>query len=133
MVFDFKLSPRLIAEGVVACADRGLIGGLFPALRAGAAPLNTPNLRDYRSSKAAGMRIREPRFYSPLEVLAARINSPHLRVSSSMNLPNSAAVPGRASSPRATQLLLHLGIGKHANNLRLQPIDDRAAALPPAP
>src|SRR5205823_714192 len=39
VVFDFKLSPRLIAEGVVLALIVGLIGGLFPALRAARLPI----------------------------------------------------------------------------------------------
>ena len=39
VVFDFKLSPWLIAEGVVLALIVGLIGGLFPALRAARLPI----------------------------------------------------------------------------------------------
>ena len=51
-------------------------------------------------STTAGVTIERLRLraYSPLRP-AARITSPHLRVSSSMILPNSAAVPPFASSP----------------------------------
>ena len=42
-----------------------------------------------------------------------------------MNLPNSAALPLRASSPWTRSFLFHLGIGQRAANFRLQPIDDR--------
>jgi putative ABC transport system permease protein len=38
-VFDFKLSPWLIAEGVGLALVVGLIGGLFPALRAARLPI----------------------------------------------------------------------------------------------
>ncbi len=34
VVFDFKLSPALIVEGVALALVVGLIGGLLPALRA---------------------------------------------------------------------------------------------------
>jgi hypothetical protein len=34
VVFDFKLSPALIVKGVGLALVMGLIGGLFPALRA---------------------------------------------------------------------------------------------------
>jgi putative ABC transport system permease protein len=39
VVFDFKLSPWLIAEGVALALIVGLIGGLFPALRAARMPI----------------------------------------------------------------------------------------------
>jgi len=39
VVFDFKLSPWLIGEGVVLALIVGLIGGLFPALRAARLPI----------------------------------------------------------------------------------------------
>ncbi len=39
VVFDFKLSPALIAEGVGLALIVGLIGGLFPALRAARLPI----------------------------------------------------------------------------------------------
>jgi putative ABC transport system permease protein len=39
VVFDFKLSPWLIAEGVGLALVVGLIGGLFPALRAARLPI----------------------------------------------------------------------------------------------
>jgi putative ABC transport system permease protein len=39
VVFDFKLSPWLIAEGVALALIVGLIGGLFPALRAARLPI----------------------------------------------------------------------------------------------
>jgi len=39
VVFDFKLSPWLIAEGVILALIVGLIGGLFPALRAARLPI----------------------------------------------------------------------------------------------
>ena len=38
-MFDFKLSPWLIAEGVGLALVVGLIGGLFPALRAARLPI----------------------------------------------------------------------------------------------
>jgi putative ABC transport system permease protein len=41
VVFDFKLSPALIGEGVVLALLVGLIGGLFPALRAARLPIVT--------------------------------------------------------------------------------------------
>jgi len=41
VVFDFKLSPRLIVEGVGLALVVGLIGGLFPALRAARLPIVT--------------------------------------------------------------------------------------------
>jgi len=40
-VFDFKLSPLLIVEGVGLALVVGLIGGLFPALRAARLPIVT--------------------------------------------------------------------------------------------
>jgi putative ABC transport system permease protein len=39
VVFDFKLSPALIGEGVGLALIVGLIGGLFPALRAARLPI----------------------------------------------------------------------------------------------
>jgi len=39
VVFSFKLSPALIAEGVLLALAVGLIGGLFPALRAARMPI----------------------------------------------------------------------------------------------
>jgi putative ABC transport system permease protein len=39
MVFDFKLSPTLIVEDVGLALVVGLIGGLFPALRAARLPI----------------------------------------------------------------------------------------------
>jgi putative ABC transport system permease protein len=39
VVFRFKLSPGLIAQGVVLALVVGLIGGLFPALRAARMPI----------------------------------------------------------------------------------------------
>ena len=39
VVFDFKLSPLLIVEGVALALVVGLIGGLFPALRAARLPI----------------------------------------------------------------------------------------------
>ncbi len=41
VVFDFKLSPLLIGEGVALALIVGLIGGLFPALRAARLPIVT--------------------------------------------------------------------------------------------
>jgi putative ABC transport system permease protein len=39
VVFDFKLSPALIVEGVALALVVGLIGGLFPAIRAARLPI----------------------------------------------------------------------------------------------
>jgi putative ABC transport system permease protein len=39
VVFDFKLSPMLIIEGVALALVVGLIGGLFPAIRAARLPI----------------------------------------------------------------------------------------------
>jgi putative ABC transport system permease protein len=39
VVFSFQLSPRLIAQGVVLALVVGLIGGLFPAVRAARMPI----------------------------------------------------------------------------------------------
>jgi putative ABC transport system permease protein len=39
VVFSFKLTPTLIAQGVVLALVVGLIGGLFPALRAARMPI----------------------------------------------------------------------------------------------
>lgn len=39
VVFDFKLSPALIGQGVLLALIVGLIGGLFPALRAARLPI----------------------------------------------------------------------------------------------
>jgi putative ABC transport system permease protein len=39
VVFDFELSPALIVEGVALALVVGLIGGLFPALRAARLPI----------------------------------------------------------------------------------------------
>ena len=41
VVFDFKLSPALMGEGVAMALIVGLIGGLFPALRAARTPIVT--------------------------------------------------------------------------------------------
>jgi len=41
VVFDFKLSPALIAQGVALALIVGLIGGLFPAIRAARLPIVT--------------------------------------------------------------------------------------------
>ena len=41
VVFDFKLSPALIGEGVALALIVGLIGGLFPAIRAARLPIVT--------------------------------------------------------------------------------------------
>jgi putative ABC transport system permease protein len=41
VVFDFKLSPALIVEGVAMALIVGLIGGLFPAIRAARLPIVT--------------------------------------------------------------------------------------------
>lgn len=41
VVFDFKLSPALIVEGVALALIVGLIGGLFPAIRAARLPIVT--------------------------------------------------------------------------------------------
>jgi len=38
-VFDFKLSGWLIAEGVALALIVGLVGGLFPAIRAARMPI----------------------------------------------------------------------------------------------
>lgn len=39
VVFDFKLSPALIGQGVILALVVGLIGGLFPAFRAARLPI----------------------------------------------------------------------------------------------
>ena len=39
VVFDFKLSPALIIEGVLLALIVGLIGGFFPAIRAARLPI----------------------------------------------------------------------------------------------
>jgi putative ABC transport system permease protein len=39
VVFDFKLSPTLVAQGVVLALIVGLVGGLFPAIRAARMPI----------------------------------------------------------------------------------------------
>jgi putative ABC transport system permease protein len=41
VVFSFRLSPALIAEGVGLALVVGLIGGLFPAIRAARTPIVT--------------------------------------------------------------------------------------------
>ena len=41
VVFSFQLSPRLIEQGVVLALVVGLIGGLFPAIRAARMPIVT--------------------------------------------------------------------------------------------
>jgi putative ABC transport system permease protein len=40
-VFSFRLSPALVAEGVGLALAVGLIGGLFPAIRAARTPIVT--------------------------------------------------------------------------------------------
>jgi putative ABC transport system permease protein len=39
VVFDFKLSPALVAQGVMLALIVGLVGGLFPAVRAARMPI----------------------------------------------------------------------------------------------
>jgi putative ABC transport system permease protein len=39
VVFSFKLSPALVGQGVLLALVVGLIGGLFPALRAARMPI----------------------------------------------------------------------------------------------
>ena len=39
VVFNFRLSPTLVGEGVLLALIVGLIGGLFPALRAARMPI----------------------------------------------------------------------------------------------
>jgi putative ABC transport system permease protein len=39
VVFNFQLSPRLIAQGLLLALIVGLVGGLFPALRAARMPI----------------------------------------------------------------------------------------------
>jgi putative ABC transport system permease protein len=39
VVFNFQLSPRLIGQGLLLALVVGLIGGLFPALRAARMPI----------------------------------------------------------------------------------------------
>ncbi len=39
VVFSFKLSPGLIGQGVALALIVGLIGGLFPAIRAARMPI----------------------------------------------------------------------------------------------
>jgi putative ABC transport system permease protein len=39
VVFNFQLSPRLIAQGLVLALAVGLLGGLFPAIRAARMPI----------------------------------------------------------------------------------------------
>lgn len=39
VVFSFKLSPALIAQGVILALAVGLVGGLFPAIRAARMPI----------------------------------------------------------------------------------------------
>jgi len=39
VVFSFKLSPALIAQGVILALVVGLAGGLFPAVRAARMPI----------------------------------------------------------------------------------------------
>lgn len=41
VVFDFKLSPALIGQGIALALIVGLIGGLFPAIRAARLPIVT--------------------------------------------------------------------------------------------
>jgi len=38
-VFSFKLSPTRVGEGMLLALQVGLIGGLFPALRAARMPI----------------------------------------------------------------------------------------------
>ena len=124
VVFDFKLSPWLIAEGVGACADRRADRRIVSGAAGRAIADRRGPVRDTRvliltrfldanrcppgPSPAATSLENAMSPYSPLSP-AARITSPHLRVSSSMNLPNSAAVPGRASSPWASSFCFTSG------------------------
>ena len=39
VVFNFRLSPTLVGEGVLLALIVGLVGGLFPALRAARMPI----------------------------------------------------------------------------------------------
>ena len=39
IVFDFRLSPGLIGQGVALALIVGLLGGLFPAIRAARMPI----------------------------------------------------------------------------------------------
>ena len=39
VVFNFKLTPTLIAQGIVLALIVGLVGGLFPAVRAARMPI----------------------------------------------------------------------------------------------
>jgi putative ABC transport system permease protein len=39
VVFSFKLTPALAVEGVVLALIVGLIGGIFPAIRAARTPI----------------------------------------------------------------------------------------------
>ena len=39
VVFNFQLSPRLIGQGLLLALLVGLVGGLFPALRAARMPI----------------------------------------------------------------------------------------------
>jgi putative ABC transport system permease protein len=39
VVFNFQLSPRLIGQGLLLALVVGLLGGLFPALRAARMPI----------------------------------------------------------------------------------------------
>ncbi|MGI9205747.1 MAG: ABC transporter permease, partial [Woeseiaceae bacterium] len=41
VVFDFAVSPDLIAQGLIAAIVIGLVGGLFPAIRAVRLPVST--------------------------------------------------------------------------------------------
>ena len=41
VAFAFKVSPRLLLTAIVVTLPMGLVGGLFPAIRAGTLPVAT--------------------------------------------------------------------------------------------
>jgi putative ABC transport system permease protein len=41
VVFDFKVTPALVAQGLVIAVIIGMVGGLLPALRAARLPVTT--------------------------------------------------------------------------------------------
>jgi putative ABC transport system permease protein len=73
VVFDFKVTPQLVARGLIIAIIIGMIGGFMPALRAARLPVT----RSLREQKPA----RGPRERS----LSAPPEAPHRRVSAAQS------------------------------------------------